>query len=44
MPFTGRWRIVEMDMRECDDIDLSEPGFIKFDKNRIGEFGLIAVR
>ena len=44
MPFTGRWRIVEMEMCEHDDIDLVEPGFIEFDKNRTGEFGFIAVR
>lgn len=44
MPFTGRWRIVEMDMWDRDDIDLIEPGFIKFDENRTGEFSFIAVR
>jgi hypothetical protein len=44
MPFTGRWRIVEMEMWDRDAIDLVEPGFVKFDKNRTGEFGFIAVR
>jgi hypothetical protein len=44
MPFTGRWRIVEMEMWDSEDIDLIEPGFIEFNKNRTGEFGFIAVR
>jgi hypothetical protein len=44
MPFTGRWRIVEMETWDSEDIDLIEPGFIEFSKNRTGEFGFIAVR
>ena len=44
MPFTGRWRIVEMEMLDREDIDLIEPGFIEFNENRTGEFGFIAVR
>lgn len=41
---TGRWRIVEMDLWDRDAIDLIEPGFIEFTRNRTGEFGFIAVR
>ncbi|HEX5119451.1 MAG TPA: hypothetical protein VFW65_30035 [Pseudonocardiaceae bacterium] len=41
---TGRWRIVEMSNWDRDAIDLVEPGFIEFTKDRTGEFGFIAVR
>ncbi|MET8757762.1 hypothetical protein [Lentzea sp. NPDC004782] len=41
---TGRWRIVDMTNWDSDDVDLVEPGFIKFAKDRTGEFGFIAVR
>jgi hypothetical protein len=43
-PLTGRWRIVEMDLWDRDAIDLVEPGFIEFAKDRTGQFGFIAVR
>jgi hypothetical protein len=39
----GRWRIVEMSNWDRDAIDLVEPGFIEFDGDGTGEFGLIAV-
>ncbi len=31
-PFTGPWRIVEMEQWDKDYIDLEGPGFIKFAK------------
>ena len=31
-PFTGTWRIVEMEQWDRDYIDLEGPGFIKFAK------------
>lgn len=43
-PLTGRWRIVEMDMCDRDDIDLVEPGFIEFGEDGLGQFGFVAVR
>jgi hypothetical protein len=39
----GRWRIVQMSGWDRDAIDLVEPGFIEFDKDRTGRFGFIAV-
>jgi hypothetical protein len=43
MPFVGRWRIVQMSGWDRDAIDLVEPGFIEFAKDRTGRFGFIAV-
>jgi hypothetical protein len=40
----GRWRIVEMDLWEKDDIDLVAPGFIEFDSDHSGSLGFIAVQ
>ena len=42
--FTGRWRIVSMDLWDTDAIDLVEPGFIEFTQDRTGQFGFIVVR
>jgi len=42
--FTGRWRIVSMELWDADAIDLVEPGFIEFDPDRTGQFGFIVVR
>jgi hypothetical protein len=42
--FTGRWRIVSMELWDVDAIDLVEPGFIEFDPDRSGQFGFIVVR
>lgn len=44
MNVVGRWRIVEMDLWDREAIDLVEPGFIEFDKDRTGRFGFIAVQ
>lgn len=41
---TGRWRIVAMSGWDRDAIDLVQPGFIEFTKDRTGRFGIIAVR
>ncbi len=41
--FTGRWRIVSMELWDADAIDLVEPGFIEFHHDRTGRFGFIAV-
>lgn len=43
MPLTGRWRIVDMELRDADAIDLVSPGFIEFDRVRLGRLGFIAV-
>src|SRR5436190_10352804 len=40
----GRWRIVSMEIWDADAIDLVEPGFIQFNQDRSGQFGLIAVQ
>lgn len=42
-PLRGRWRIVEMDSWDREDVDLLEPGFIEFLRGRQGEFAFIAV-
>ena len=44
MRLTGTWRIVEMDRRDIEAIDLVGPGFIEFGRDRTGHFGFIAVR
>ena len=44
MSLTGRWRIVEMDTWDREDIDLMGPGFIEFGQDGTGQFGFIAVR
>ena len=41
--FTGRWRITSMELWDTDVIDLVEPAFIEFDRDRTGRFGFIAV-
>jgi hypothetical protein len=41
--FTGRWRIASMELWDTDAIDLVEPAFIEFDRDRTGRFGFIAV-
>ena len=41
--FIGRWRITEMDAWDQDFIDLMVEGFIRFDKQRQGEFCFGAV-
>jgi hypothetical protein len=41
--FTGRWRIVSMELWDSDAIDLVEPGFIEFRRDGTGRLGFIAV-
>jgi hypothetical protein len=43
MSFTGRWRIVEMDLRGREAIDLLGPGYIDFGNDQDGKFRFIAV-
>lgn len=43
MSFVGRWRIVEMELWGPEDVDLVQPGFVEFRKDRRGSFGFIAV-
>ncbi len=40
----GRWRIVEMELWDRDDLDLVGPAFIEFDEDRTGRFAFIASR
>lgn len=40
---TGRWRIVETELWDREDLDLVAPAFIEFQPDRTGSFGLIAV-
>lgn len=40
----GRWRIVEMDLWNQDDVDLVAPGFIEFQPGHMGSLGFIAVQ
>lgn len=44
MSFLGKWRITEMDHWDQEGFDLLGPAFIRFDKNRTGEFRFIAVQ
>jgi len=39
----GRWRFVEMDLWEQDDVDLVSPAFIEFGEDHQGSLGFIAV-
>lgn len=39
----GRWRILEMDLWDLDDLDLIGPAFIEFNANGTGRFAFIAV-
>lgn len=40
----GKWRIIEMDLWDQEDLDLVEPAFIEFEKGRHGNLGFIAVQ
>ena len=40
---TGRWRILEMDLWDSEDLDLVAPAYIEFKPDRTGSFGFIAV-
>lgn len=44
MSLMGRWRIVEMDLWDMEDIDLVEPGYIEFSGDQTGHFRLVAVQ
>ena len=41
--FTGRWRILEMDLWDRDALDLVAPAFIEFSPDHTGGFGFIVV-
>lgn len=43
-PFTGKWRIVEMEAWDQDDVDMEVPGYIRIDSDGIGQlqFGLVS--
>jgi hypothetical protein len=41
--FTGRWRITSMELWDTDAIDLVQPAFIEFNRDRTGRFRFIAV-
>jgi len=41
--FKGRWRIVEMDVWDNDDLDLAEPAHITFEGDNDGSFAFVAV-
>ena len=41
--FKGRWRIVEMDVWDNDDLDLTEPAHISFEGDNDGSFAFVAV-
>jgi hypothetical protein len=40
---TGRWRIVEMDLWDREDVEMVGPALIEFRPDRTGSFGFIAV-
>jgi hypothetical protein len=40
----GRWRIVEMDLWDEEDVDLVAPGFIEFHPDHTGSLAFIAVQ
>jgi hypothetical protein len=43
-PFTGKWRIVEMEVWDQDYIDMEVPGFIRIGSDGTGQFqfGLVS--
>ena len=43
MEISGRWAIEEMDLWDRDALDLVQPAFIEFGRDRAGSFGFIAV-
>ncbi len=43
-PFSGSWRIVEMELWEREDIDMLGRGYIRFNRDRTGEFRFLAVQ
>jgi len=43
-PFTGPWRIVEMELWDRDYLDLEGLAHITFDNDRLGSFQFGAVR
>jgi hypothetical protein len=42
--FVGSWRIVEMELWEQADIDMLGRGYIRFNRDRTGEFRFLAVQ
>jgi hypothetical protein len=43
-PFSGFWRIMEMEPWERDDIDMLGPGYIQFNRDGTGEFRFLTVK
>jgi hypothetical protein len=43
-PFIGKWRITEMEVWDQDFVDLIVPGYIQFDKEKMGKFQFGAVQ
>jgi hypothetical protein len=43
-PYSGKWRIIEMEMWDQDFIDLETEGHFTFDKDELGSFQFGAVR
>ena len=44
MSVRGRWRIVDMEPWDQENIDLVAPGFFHFEENFLGSLGFIAVQ
>jgi hypothetical protein len=44
MSLSGRWRIVETELWDCDVLDLVGSAFIEFGGDESGSFGFIAVQ
>ena len=43
-PYSGKWRIIEMEMWDQDFIDLETEGHFTFDKDELGSFQFGAVQ
>jgi hypothetical protein len=43
MSVQGRWRMVETELWDLENLDLVEPAFIEFGTDGMGRFGFIAV-
>lgn len=42
--FRGHWRIATTEVWGRDSLDLVQPAFLRFDDNRLGQLGMIAIR
>ena len=43
-PYSGKWRIIEMEMWDQDFVDLETEGYFTFDKDDLGRFQFGAVQ